>query len=128
MTVLVDSQTFLWVLNNPELIGKKSLEILQDKDTELLVSAVSIWELGLKYKKKKQPYSIAEMLKGIKALNASLLLLEEKHLKKFEFIDLPHKDPFDTLLVAQSEAEHCVFITSDRNILKSGYPAGDASK
>lgn len=128
MKVLVDSQTFLWALNNPELIGPKSLEILQDKDTELLVSTVSIWELGLKYKKKKQPYSINEMLRGIAAINATLLPLEERHLKKFESIRLLHKDPFDMLLVAQSEAEYCIFITSDRNVLRSKYPAGDASK
>lgn len=128
MKALVDSHVFLWVFNNPELIGPKALEILNDRDTELFVSTVSIWELGLKYKKRKQPYSITEMFKAVKALNASLLTLQEHHLRKFELVSLIHKDPFDTLLVAQSEAEDCTFMTIDQNILRSKYPAADASK
>ena len=130
MKVLVDSHIFLWALNNPELIGQKSLAILEDADTELLVSSVSIWELGLKYKKQKQPYSIGEMLKGMQELNATFLALEERHLIKFESIALDHKDPFDMLLVAQSETEHSIFMTVDQHVLRSHtrYLIADASK
>ena len=130
MRVLLDSHVFLWVLNDPELIGPKSLGILQDSDTQLLISAVSIWELGLKYKKKKQPYSITELINGVQDLNATFLKLERGHLKKFENIDLEHKDPFDMLLVAQSEAEFSIFMTVDKSILgsQSRYLLADASK
>ena len=128
MKVLLDSHVFLWALNNPELIGQKSLGILEDKDTQLFVSSVSIWELGLKYKKKKQPYSTSEMLKGVEILNASLLNLEARHLKKFESVNLMHQDPFDMLLVAQSEVEHCIFMTIDQHILRSSYLVAAASK
>ncbi|HUC95670.1 MAG TPA: type II toxin-antitoxin system VapC family toxin [Candidatus Saccharimonadia bacterium] len=130
MKVLLDSHVFLWVLNDPELIGPKSLGILQDSDTQLFVSAVSIWELGLKYKKKRQPYSITELLDGVQDLNATFLKLESGHLKKFENIDLEHKDPFDMLLVAQSEAEFSTFMTVDKSILgsQSRYLIADASK
>lgn len=130
MKVLVDSHIFLWILNNPELIGQKSLAILKENNTELLVSTVSIWELGLKYKKQKQPYSIGEMLKGLRELNAELLILNELHLIKFESIVLDNKDPFDMLLIAQSEVEHSVFMTVDQHILQSHarYLVVDASK
>jgi PIN domain nuclease of toxin-antitoxin system len=130
MKVLLDSHVFLWALNDPELIGPKSLGTLQDSDTQLFVSAVSIWELGLKYKKKKQPYPITELLDGVQDLNATFLKLERSHLKKFENIDLEHKDPFDMLLVAQSEAEFSIFMTADKSILdsQSRYLIADASK
>lgn len=130
MKVLLDSHVFLWALNNPEFIGPKSIAILQDSDTQLLISAVSVWELGLKYKKKKQPYSITELLDAIQDLNATFLKLERDHLKKFENIDLEHKDPFDMLLVAQSEAESSMFMTVDKSILgsQSRYLIADASK
>lgn len=130
MKILVDSHVFLWILNNPEFIGQKSLIILKDNTTELFVSTVSIWELGLKYKKQIQPYSISEMLNGMRELNASLLTLDERHLTKFESITLDHKDPFDMLLAAQSETEHCVFMTVDQHILQSRtrYLIADASK
>lgn len=112
------------------MIDPKSLAILQDKDTELSVSVVSIWELGLKYKKQKQPYSIVEMLKGFRKLNASLLALDERHLSKFESRDLDHKDPSDILLVAQSETEHSIFMTVDQSVLQSHskYLVTDVSK
>ena len=130
MKVLLDSHVFLWALNNPELIGSKSIAILQDSDTQLFISAVSVWELGLKYKKGKQPYSITELLDAVQDLNATFLKLEKHHLKKFESIDLEHKDPFDMLLVAQSEAEFSIFMTVDKSILgsKSRYLLADASK
>ncbi len=128
MRILLDSHVFLWALNNPERIGPKSLELIEDAEAELFVSVVSIWELGLKYKKKKQPYSIIDMLTGVKALNARLLPLEERHIKKFESITLAHKDPFDMLLVAQSEAENFLFMTADQHVLSSKYFIAPAAK
>lgn len=130
MKILLDSHIFLWAINNPELIGPKSMDILEDANSQLLISVVSIWELGLKYKKRKQPYSIKEMLAGVAALNAALLGLGERHIMQFDSVNLAHKDPFDMLLVAQSEAESCIFMTVDPHVLgaRSRYQVADASK
>lgn len=128
MKLLLDSHVFLWLLNDPEKLGRQTKIMIEDQANDVCVSTVSIWELGLKYKKEKQPYSIIEMLEGVIALQARLLELKEVHLARFERIELPHRDPIDVLLVAQSEAEHGLFLTVDNQILASHYKAQDAGK
>jgi len=119
MKLLLDSHVFLWLLNDPERLGTRTRQLLELDSSDTCVSVVSIWELGLKYKKVKQPYSISEMLRGVTALQVSLIDLRQEHLARFEKIDLAHKDPFDMLLVAQCEAENGMFLTADSTILRS---------
>jgi len=128
MKLLLDSHVFLWLLNDPERLGTRTRQLLELDSNEACVSVVSIWELGLKYKKVKQPYSISEMLRGVTALQVNLMDLRQEHLARFEKIDLAHKDPFDMLLVAQSEAENGMFLTADSTILRSKYNVCDAER
>lgn len=121
MKYLLDSQTFLWVLYYPHLLGTETLAALEEGDAELWVSLASIWELGLKNVKKEklQPYTITQLLSGIEKLQANLMEIKRRHIEIYEQVKLPHKDPFDTLLVAQSKSENCVFLTADNQIISS---------
>jgi len=125
--LLLDSNDYLWLLYESNRLGPKTLKRLQAADT-VYVSAACLWELAIKHDKGRLPYSAGELAKGMDALGAELLPIETRHLENLRNIKLPHKDPFDRLLVAQSEAGNCIFITSDKNILQSKYPARDVSE
>lgn len=66
-------------------------------------------------KKLKAPKDIEG---GIKASGFSILPIEFFHVLAVEKLPLYHKDPFDRVLVAQSQVENLTLITSDQKIWK----------
>ena len=118
--VLIDSHVLIWLLYEPDKVSTETQNLIQEADVVYL-SSVSLWELALKFNKHKLAYSPKELILGAKELNLERLSLRDQHILSLERIKLSHKDPFDSLLVAQSEAEESVFVTADNRILDSGY-------
>ena len=118
--VLIDSHVLIWLLYEPDKINIKTQDLLKEADAVYL-SSVSLWELALKFKKRKLAYSPNELIMGAKELNLERLSLRDQHILSLDSIKLSHKDPFDSLLLAQNEAEGTVFLTADSRILESDY-------
>lgn len=115
--ILIDSHVFIWLLYEPQKIGKQSLELLQSSE-KVWLSIISLWELTLKHNLGKLKYSPVELKKGISALNIALLDLKVDHIVNLSKIAIKHNDPFDNLLLAQSEYENYQFLTADLEVLK----------
>ncbi len=49
MRYLLDTHVFIWSVLNTKKISPKGLEILEDSNNQIFVSAVSFWEISLKY-------------------------------------------------------------------------------
>ena len=126
MRILLDSHVLLWALNDSDRIGSKATILLEDAANELFVSAASLWELSLKHAKGKLPYGTAELRRGIKLLAITTVPVTVEDISKIGLINLSHKDPFDTLLVAQSITQDMLFMTADTNILSSSHKTIDA--
>ncbi|HVA11422.1 MAG TPA: type II toxin-antitoxin system VapC family toxin [Candidatus Dormibacteraeota bacterium] len=118
--LLIDSHILIWLLYEPEKLSPQTQDILRSAEAVYL-SPVSLWELALKYRKNKLIYSPKELAKGARELNLDRLPLKDEHLLTLPEIKLPHEDPFDTLLIAQSETEGYVFLTADKHLLQSKY-------
>lgn len=118
--ILIDSHILIWLLYEPEKITAKARELIQTAAVVYL-SAVSLWELTLKFSKDKLAYSPAELVEGVQVLNLERLPLRDEHILAILGVQLTHKDPFDVLLVAQSQTEDCILLTADSNILDSKY-------
>jgi PIN domain nuclease of toxin-antitoxin system len=127
MQLLLDSHILLWAINDSSRLGPKTYSLLSDTAHTLFVSAGSLWELGLKHAKGKLPYSIEELCEGAGRIGSEIIPITVAHIQAFPDIVLPHKDPFDTLLVAQAVQEDLVLVTSDTDILSAtSYPTLDA--
>ena len=122
--ILLDSNAYLWLLYDGERIGPGATEALQAASA-VYVSIVSLWELAMKHAKGLLPYSPKQLQDGLVALGAELLPIEPRHVAHLQNIQLPQKDPFDTLLVAQSDSEQYLFMTADHEILQSAYTVMD---
>lgn len=48
MKLLLDTHTFIWWDREPDLIPSTTLALMQQADTQLLVSLVSLWEIQIK--------------------------------------------------------------------------------
>ena len=117
---LLDSHVWLWLNGSPEKLSNRVKAILEDEESELLLSTASIWELAIKVKTGKlvlpsEPRLYIE--ERMTANGVSALTIEPKH--AILAADLPdiHRDPFDRMLVAQAILEGLVFLTADAVLL-----------
>ena len=124
MKVLLDTNIFLWcIAGRKSRLSRRAARVVEDEDTELLVSAVSIWEIALKARagKLEIPEEKSFFQEQIGLLGIKFVLpVEASHV--FELFALPdhHRDPFDRLLIAQCISEKVPLVASDAAIRR--YP------
>lgn len=120
MSYLLDSHTLIWSIMDLKKLSVKVRRILEDKDNRIFVSAVSFWEISLKY-------AIGKLdLSGV----APEKLPELARHAGFELIDLLpdecanyhqlkaswHRDPFDRMLIWQALQNKLSIISRDSQI------------
>ena len=118
MRVLLDTHIFLWLQTAPERLGDH-LGLAEDPTTELLVSAVTSWEIAIKYALGRldlpEPPS-RYVPDRISRISGTPIPVE--HHDTLAVADLPliHRDPFDRLLVAQALEEPARLLTIDSKL------------
>jgi PIN domain nuclease of toxin-antitoxin system len=116
--VLLDTHVFLWLHTEPERLGSH-LRLVEDRRNELLVSAVSSWEIAIKYALGRLPLSeppehyVPERLRRI---GAQALAIEHSHSLAVAALPPLHRDPFDRLLVAQAGLLDVPILTADPQV------------
>jgi PIN domain nuclease of toxin-antitoxin system len=121
MKALLDTHTFLWWVQNDSRLSGHVREIIGDSSTILYLSAASGWEIAIKAQLGKLQLSssldqfITEQLtmNGIDTLPISL-----RHGLHVATLPPHHRDPFDRMLVAQSQLEGLPIITADAQIVR----------
>jgi len=116
---LLDTHTLLWATIDSEIsrLREKVKTVLEDPESELFVSSVSLYEILNKHRQGKMPeYSqIAEnLLDVLDDLDANELPLNWSHAELAAKLDWTHGDPFDRMLAAQTQIEEMTLITCDK--------------
>jgi len=115
--VLLDTHALLWALEDNPRLSAKAVETLADPANEMLVSAGSIMEIALKHRVGKLPEA-ARHLADWDAVFANLaavpLPISVEHAALAGGLDIPHKDPFDRLLVAQARIEGVALVSNEK--------------
>ena len=103
---LLDTHALIWAVVDDDKLSKPVLKILQDKDNHLFVSAVSFWEIAIKFGKGKlyfENFQIQAIPDYCKKLGIEQIPLMPD--EAINYSDLPfcinHKDPFDRMLIYQ---------------------------
>ena len=113
--ILFDTHAFLWSRLSPDRLGQ-ARALLENPDTTLLLSAVSSWEIAIKWSlgKLDLPEPPSRYIPARMQLD-SLQGLPVEHSHALAVAELPHlhRDPFDRLLVAQAIAENVRIATAD---------------
>jgi len=122
---LIDSHVFLWLLQEPQKIGKQALGAIASGGT-IYLSLVSIWELAIKYSKGQLDFSPGQLIKIAESSNFSLLPIDPGHIALLPKIITKHDDPFDKMLLAQGLAENLPLVTADKTLLQTKYQTIDA--
>ena len=107
MEFLFDTHLLLWIIEGSDKLPNKVKDILENPKNEIFYSIASMWEVAIKYGKKKLDVSGREFMHYCEELET---------LRRLE--DAPyHNDPFDRLLLAQAKADNMLFITHDKMFL-----------
>ena len=124
MRVLLDTHAFLWFLAGDERLSKKARDAISNEDTELFLSAASVWEMAIKAALGRLilPMSVADYVADKSAAGFQMLPIEWEHAAAVQTLPLHHRDPFDRLIIAQAKAEKMPLISGDQIFRRYGLP------
>lgn len=110
--MLLDSHVVVWWLTSPERLSAETRAMISAPGNDLLLSAASAWELGLKVARGKlrlpENYAATLIDEGFRELPVSIA-----HAVRATGLPTLHGDPFDRLLVAQALEEDLILVTAD---------------
>jgi len=114
---LLDTHALLWWLDGDSRLSPKARSLLGDENTTVFVSAASAWEIATKVRigKLQGAVEVAERFsevigqQGFKSLDISI-----EHAKRAGLLPGKHRDPFDRMLVAQSQTEDVALVSNEK--------------
>jgi len=123
MKVLMDTHTFLWWNTGDPQLSSYAREVIADGRNEVFLSAASVWEIVIKTAKGKLilPGSPAQYVSSRMSLyRFRPLPVQISHATHVYELPPHHNDPFDRLLIAQSQLESMPLVTKDEDIRRYG--------
>jgi len=114
MKVLLDTSTFLWILIDAPALSMTARRLFAEPRNEIYLSAVSAWEIALKYSLGKLPLPTSpERYLPVQRDRHGIDSLEVDEPSTLQLHRLPrlHRDPFDRMLVCQA-IEHGMALLS----------------
>ena len=117
MRALLDTHALLWWLSADPALSATAREIIADTRNTLIVSAVSTWEISTKVRLNRLP-SAVDLVSDFSAQLAregfGLLSISPEHGIRAGLLPGPHRDPFDRMLIAQSQAESIPIVSNEK--------------
>jgi len=114
--LLLDTHTLIWAVDDPAKLGPDATSVLQAASNDLLLSAGTIWEIGIKVGLGKLSLSLPFqqwMEQAIHDLGASVLPITVEYVAVQSGLPAHHGDPFDRLLAAQAQVESVPLVSTD---------------
>lgn len=123
--MLLDTHTLLWWTFDSKKLSVSALEACESfsKDNPAVISAISIWEIGIKVNKKKLEIGIdfKEYADRLKRLNfIEIIPVDIDILIENIYLEWDHRDPADRTIVATAKIKQLPIITKD-HIIQSFY-------
>jgi PIN domain nuclease of toxin-antitoxin system len=124
--LLLDTHVWIWLMEGNSILSshfRSSLEHAQ-RHEGILISAISVWEIGMLTGKKRialEMDTLDWIEIALSAQGVKLIALKPKI--SIQSCRLPgqlHADPADRLLVATAHEENAVLITCDKKLLAYG--------
>lgn len=114
--VLLDTHALIWWLEGGRKLSPVARRVIADREATVLVSSASAWEIAIKHEIGK--FRVPDLIKDFRG-----------RVEREGFVELPislehaviagtlpgkHKDPFDRVLIAQSQVEGIAIVTRDK--------------
>ena len=122
MNYLLDTHTLIWSITDPQQLSDTVKAILEDIDNEIMVSAVSFWEIAFKQSIKKltldglvpEDFPKAALETGYRLIDLTGTTAASYH----QLSAIHHRDPFDRMLIWQAMQNNFQLISKDEQVTK----------
>jgi PIN domain nuclease of toxin-antitoxin system len=122
LRLLLDTHVAFWLVAGQSELTTREWAVLRDPAHDLFLSAVSVWELRLKWDslrasgERKGPIDPRDALDGFRRLRLTIIPLDADIAAMPLQQPMRHKDPFDQLLLVQAQEEGMRLFTRDENL------------
>jgi PIN domain nuclease of toxin-antitoxin system len=123
MRLLLDTHAFLWAAADPEQLDPAARAAIEESTNDIFVSAAVAWEIAIKVTLRKLtvPAEPAVWFPArVRTLGFQTLEITAAHALAVAALHGVHQDPFDRIMIAQSQIEALTFVTRDPDAKK--YP------
>ena len=119
MKILLDTHIPLWHSVLDPRLTRKQTKLLEDSDSELYISVMSLWEIAILHEKKRITLSpdphewCRTMLIKLRVQPIDLTL---PIIKASRELDFPHQDPVDRFIGATAFTQNMHLMTADERL------------
>jgi PIN domain nuclease of toxin-antitoxin system len=117
MNLLLDTHALIWAANEPEKLPNTVRAAVEDPDNRIWISAVSAIEVAIKFRigKLEGADELAERFeKVIAGFGFEQLPISVAHASLAGLLSFEHRDPFDRILIAQSQIEQYSLVSNEK--------------
>ncbi|MDR2798939.1 MAG: type II toxin-antitoxin system VapC family toxin [Treponema sp.] len=121
MTLVLDTRTLLWSIGKSNALSATALEVIQDGNNDILISAVSLWEISVKLSLGTlviDSLEVQEIPYYCKELGFTLIPLDP--LEALASATLPrkaaHRDPFERMVLYQCIRNNYTLVSPNKII------------
>ena len=118
--MILDTFALLWMAFQKERLSKKAVNATSNA-SDLLINSISIWEIGIKIKRKrlKIPISIQNFVHRLKEIDGvKIIPVDEDIWMESLKLKWKHNDPADRVIVATARILDMPIVTDDREMRK----------
>ena len=121
MSLLLDTNVMLFGLMEPDKIPVHIRRMISDPDQACIVSAVSLYEIGLKTALGKLaiPDSF-DLVRHVRRSQMEILSVTAQHATRAARLPLDHRDPWDRVIAAQCLVDGHQLVSADETISALG--------
>lgn len=119
MRILLDTCTFLWVVDGAPELSVAAAELFSEPSNDVFLSSVSTWEISVKHAlgRLSLPREPADFVPAMReAHGIEALSLDEESTLFLPRLPAYHRDPFDRMLVCQALVQNMVILTPDAQV------------
>ncbi|MES1227238.1 MAG: type II toxin-antitoxin system VapC family toxin [Armatimonadota bacterium] len=119
MKFLLDTDLVIWWLTDDDCLPRLAREIVEDENNEIMVSVVSLFEIADRVGNKILCANVNDMETALTAEGITILTLTPQHCAHMATLE-PTADVYDRSLVAQSQVEQILFLTTEPALTQFG--------
>jgi PIN domain nuclease of toxin-antitoxin system len=119
MKALLDTNAVLWAGQFEERLGPQAKKVIRNVSNELLVSAVTAWEIATKVRIGKLPEAIAlesNFMALMSDANFTVIPLTAEEALRAGRLHGDHRDPWDRMIAAQALTRDIPVISIDAKL------------
>jgi PIN domain nuclease of toxin-antitoxin system len=116
MTLLLDTQAFVWWWEGERKLGPRARRRIETSASAVRVSTATAWEIAIKVRrgllKLRDPIHVW-LPRALETSGFGVLAITLEHAVAVASLPDHHPDPFDRMLIVQAQADNLTIVTSD---------------